>query len=498
VAIKELIHLLTSDPDRHTEITKYRGRLNDAYALAVTCPSKDESDLPYWITLGCVLDYDEKFRRCPPSTDAVVQFAKGIPIVASTVEDEIIELRTEIPSFEKNLDFDVLASETIAEAKRSARLFTYRMAHSATGSSKGKTQIPRTKRVLSPDEVPSWVREQESRISSIELPSEEFAGMLHENTEIVKQSIQDHRINDGEIIRLGFKFIDAKMKCKKGKALFILGTSGDGKSTFLNSVVYNMARNGENILYITLEATIKETWESLALVHSYVFRNEDYDLPSKLRVQSGEFSDREYNHICEVIDDIKSRTLVRGTVEVQAIWSLNEIQDYYEANVEKNQYTVVVVDYLSHLTVPESKDQKSATGAMVARAIAWCKKTNKFLLISPAQVNRESNKNALKNDGTYDLNSIFYGSEIQQDTDLAMSVYSDDDLKSGYEMKVHSSKSRGTGKFVDHNLSMDPGTEYIHDHDDDVPVLYGKKEDPPKKKSGGRDKTMKLAPGEDL
>ena len=91
-----------------------------------------------------------------------------------------------------------------------------------------------------------------------------------------------------------------------------------------------------------------------------------------------------------VLDDIRQRTTVPGLIDVQKFFTWDEIEQYYEAN-KKNQYTVVVVDYLYKLTPPANKYVKEieAKNTVISRAITWTHSKAEFVLISPSQVNRE-------------------------------------------------------------------------------------------------------------
>jgi len=267
----------------------------------------------------------------------------------------------------------------------------------------------------------AWVRSR----WALDLTEEEpqLGGLLHENTEVLKQQLADYlTTSQSERVKTHYPQIDNKWVVRRGKTMFILGSSGDGKSTFLNSLIYRMAKGGENILYVSLEFSPKEIWEFLAFVHCFHYRKEFY-LPSLGVWQRGEAKQDDKVNMEKVIDDIKNRTHVKGVIDVQRFWSLEEIQQHYEAHKESLRYSVVVVDYLGKLNVPPGRpaDEINARNSNVSKAVKWTQKEGKFVLISPSQVNREAHKEARKSKekekGAYDLDAMYYGSAAQQDTD---------------------------------------------------------------------------------
>jgi replicative DNA helicase len=297
-----------------------------------------------------------------------------------------------------------------------------------------------------------------------EFPTE-LAGIWQDNTEALKQRLADYLIKtQGQRVLTGYPKIDANWVIQKGKAVFIAGSSGDGKSTFLNSLVYNMARAGENVLYISLEFEPAEVWEFLAFIHTHKFKDRMY-LPPKSAWQQGKATEEDRKHMEVVLDDIRQRTSVPGLIDVQKVFSWDDIEQYWEAHNPKNNYSVVVVDYLYKLNVSTGKYQQEsqAKNTMISRAINWCHQKASFVLISPSQVNRESHKAAKKDGNGYNLDSLYNSSATQQDADLAMSVFSDDECKRMNQISVKCLKFRGTEPFPEHFLKLDPRTKYVRD-----------------------------------
>jgi hypothetical protein len=293
-------------------------------------------------------------------------------------------------------------------------------------------------------------------------------GIWQDNTETTAQDLANYRTQQKEErVRFGFPVIDAHWVAHWGKSVFIAGSSGDGKTTLVNSLVYNMARAGERILYVTTEFEPKEIWEFLAFIHTHQFHDRTF-LPSQAVWKQGAATDEDEQNMLLVLDDIKQRTTVPGSIDVQKFFTWDEIEQYWEAHNTENQYTVIAVDYIYKLSVPTGKFviESQAKNAMISRAITWCHQKASFVLISPHQVNRESHKAAIKDGGGYNLDSLYASSAIQQDADLVMGLLSSKENRGGNEVTVMCMKSRGTEDFPDHQLKMDPRTKYVQDADE--------------------------------
>ena len=124
-----------------------------------------------------------------------------------------------------------------------------------------------------------------------------MAGIWQDNTETLEQQLADYRTKQKEQrVRFGFPEIDDHWVALWGKSVFIAGSSGDGKSTFLHSAVYNMARAGERILYVSLEFKPAEIWEFLAFIHTHQFRDRMF-LPAQSVWQQGKATDEDHTNM---------------------------------------------------------------------------------------------------------------------------------------------------------------------------------------------------------
>jgi hypothetical protein len=458
--IEVLLFRLFTEPDLHQAVIKHRQQLK-----WVATHGRDDG---LYDVLDTILRYDEQYGKLPEKPTALLQFcdtsSDALLMQRSEALRPDLKRMKEVATSELRAEFtdiDVLIDYTVAEARKRYHTYVYERAKSIVNQGPSASKDDPT----GPDGALAFVRKYWSYDLSPVATS--VAGIWQDNTETLEQQLADYRTKQKEQrVRFGFPQIDEHWVALWGKSVFIAGSSGDGKSTFLHSAVYNMARAGERILYVSLEFKPAEIWEFLAFIHTHQYRDRMF-LPAQSVWQQGNATDEDHKNMSLVIEDIKQRTTVPGLIDVQQFFTWDEIEQYWEANNAKNQYTVVVVDYLYKLNVPTSGkyagDIAIAKNALVSRVINWCHQLGSFVFISPSQVNREAHKAAKKDGGGYDLDSLYACSAIQQDADLVMSLLSTDESKAINSLMVKCLKFRGTERFPEHDLRLDPRTKYVQD-----------------------------------
>lgn len=465
-----LNYRLLSQPELHDTVIKNRQRLKWAAGI-----KKVEDGGYAWEILQSILDYDEAHGKLP-NRRALAEFVETsndffIAHRASWIREELRAFPDSVVQgdLDTYTDPDVLVAEVVKEARQQFHLYIaarYRgiVVQGPTQTKGRKDEEPSGIDAAMADMRKWWSRDLNEQAT-------ELAGIWQDNTEAIKQRLADYSAAQAEgRILLGLDRVDKTFVIRKGKALFLIGSSGDGKSTLLHSLVYNMARAGNNILYVSLEFEPQEVWEFLAFIHTHQFRDRLF-LPSQNTWQMAKATDEDRKNMELVLDDIQQRTTVPGLIDVQKFFTWDEVEEYFEAHNEKNKYTVVVVDYIYKMNVATNSkypgDIPKAKDAMISKAISWCHKKATFALISPHQVNREGHKAAKKEGSSgYDLDSLFASSAVQQDADLVVSVFSGEDQRDHGIMSLKCLKHRGTEPFAQHDLKLDGRTKYVRDADD--------------------------------
>jgi hypothetical protein len=444
-------------------------------------------DSEYWRVLEMICAYHDKHKTLPTSSGLwnFVCLSKDLGVTEAwnaVLKEALNELQKMEPVRLKQCsDPNVLIEEVITEGRIENQKFIYQSGVNILiqGPSqldeKGKKKNP-----TGPDDAKRFVIQELSK--DIASASNEYEGVWQENSQVVAIKLDEYLNGKQKRVFSGFGQIDNRFVMRLGKTLVILGNSGDGKSLFTNSMIYNMAAKGERILYNALEFSVDETWEALAFIHQRHLRDR-YPLPPKATwmrhdaMENPLITQADINNMGAILTDYANGG-VSGPIDVIRKWTLDEFLAYYEANDPQRHYSVVVIDYASHLRLDNNfrneGERQAAIDNICSRLVSWTHEKNKFLFVTPAQVSKTAAKDAVKRwensedevgESGYTLDSLYYGNALKQDGDLVISVFSPEDLrkKTPPEMLVKCHKHRMTESFGQIVLNVDVDHEYVYD-----------------------------------
>jgi hypothetical protein len=442
----------------------------------------------FWMILHFICIYYDKHRELPTISGIrdFVKNSRDLQITESwtTALTETLKSLPEMDEvrIRQAKDPNVIIETAIHDGRVLWELFLFERARDIAVSGPAPKPKPGQKKKLSgADDAKQFLVHELSK--DVTCVGSDREGVWQENIEAVALKLNEYLSQKQKRILSGYKQIDNQFVMRIGKTLVIMGNSGDGKTLFLTSMVYNMARNGERILYNALEFTVDETWEALTFIHQRSLIDR-YPLPPKHKWMMHDpqhnpiITDRDINYMTEVMRDLHNGG-VPGLIDVCQRWTLEDFLAYYEANDPQRHYSVVVIDYASHLRLENNYrnegERQAAIDNICSRLVSWTHEQNKFLFITPAQVSKTAAKDAIKRfenkddevgDSGYTLDSLYYGSALKQDGDLSISVFSPDDLKDKNEMQVKCHKYRHTRSFGNITLKVDTDHEYVFDEGD--------------------------------
>jgi KaiC/GvpD/RAD55 family RecA-like ATPase len=474
--IDVLVNRLLSE-NLHDAISKRRQDLKWA------ANSLKLDDNGFYTVLDLILRYDEKHGQCPPMRKALLEFAQTsddfdanrCEFLRGTLEElkEIAEVRLKAVR-----DVNVLIDTVIKDARNQFLLFAAQRVADIVSQGPSPKNATTGKKKL-----PSGCDDAKSefyKLMAHDLKSEAAieAGLLHEHAEAVAVSL-DAKLQSEDSsgrMKLGFPHVDNNIVIGKRNLRFIgiMGMSGDGKTTVLNTVVYNLLCGGHNVLYVSLEHDPKEIWEFMAFLHS---SHEDYDfeLPPlndwdlAADPESGkQITIQDVENIGGVLTDIRDRRNLPGLLDVQQLRDWESIVAHLETNRAENRYDVLVIDYLARLDVPGDprfRDQAIKGIIHQAQSLTRSFDDNRGLvLISPMQVNRQGHKQAKaaeEGEMRYDINAIANFSEYQHDMDYIFSVFSDENMKADFQLVMETIKCRKGRKPPMTVLKINPNSGYV-------------------------------------
>jgi len=474
--IDVLVYRLLQGEDHHEAISKRRNDLK----WAANIEKRDDNE--YYKILDVILAYDERHGECPPNKKAIHEFVKTSEEHelrmgwSETILAALKDLNDIDEARRKSItDVNVLIDRVVKEARIQFFLF-------AADYVAGIVVAGPTKKV-GKFKDPSGCDDAKAvfyKLMARDLKSEASApaGILHEHADYVAGAL-DEKVQPQDTsgrIKIGFPHVDNNIIIGKKNLRFvgILGMSGDGKTTILNTIVYNILCGGHNVLYVSLEHDPEEIWEFMAFLHS---SHEDYDfqLPPLTDwelasdPESGKkVTQQDQINMSRILIDIRDRRNLPGLLDVQQFRDWESIVAHLETNHKENRYDVLVIDYIARLDVAgDSRFREQEIKSTIHKAQSLTRSFDEnrgLVLISPMQVNRQGNKaaNAAEESGTrYDLNSISNFSEYQHDMDYIFSVWSDGDMKDRNELEMQTIKVRKGKKPPLALLKIDANSGYV-------------------------------------
>jgi hypothetical protein len=306
-------------------------------------------------------------------------------------------------------------------------------------------------------------------------------GDLRENIDYVNETLNRFLSGDeGDRILTDFIHLDTTTLIGPGyqnRWIGILGYTNHGKSMYLMSMLYNMAKAGKRILLVPRECSVEEAWMRFVFMHAINFP----DLPmislnewqmSKGKIPLDVWASKEF-----LIKDLKEGDTLQGAIDVKQFDTLQQSLDYVKAKDATTPFDVVAYDYLAHLEVKTSKSLNEIEAhkadfrrcQMISQNGIMNDKKG-LTIITPMQANKAGYDKAAKAEGDewgiYEsLAAIDWYTQAAHDMDLVISVFYEGDLKESDppEMIISCLKSRAEKFFPTHKVRIDVKTRYVHD-----------------------------------
>lgn len=244
----------------------------------------------------------------------------------------------------------------------------------------------------------------------------------------------DQTKDEGGRIPTGFTDIDIKIGGgipSKGKFLGVVSAPTNmGKSIFLGNLAVNAAKQGKNVLVVTLE--MSETVYA-SRIYSALYGMKINELPFNLDELKQRVENQRYG-------DVLIKEFPPGTLTV------DELSGYIESAIKGGKkFDLVCVDYLTLLAAPGS-DNTNEAGKTISRKLRALSYKFECPFFTAAQINRDGF--GLTPDMKYMAESIAICSE----SDLILSLYrQEEDVELSF-MRVYFLKSRLGEKDVSSKL----------------------------------------------
>jgi len=423
-------------------------------------------------TLRAVWKYIEKFNSLPAGPGAVEDYVVNNPDYLkefsqgeegkddSTKAIEQLELlkgwKPPVESL-RGMDVLVLLETVFAKVRGKWHSALYEKAgRIANGLAAFEWREGREKKEeRGPAAAMKWLRMQWTKDFADESPTVD--GFLHENMQAVREGFSD-RMDEKAVtgrFALGVPHLDSNLIVGRQALRFIgiVGQAGDGKTSLANFIAYNWLKQGANGLYVSTEHTPKQVWDAMTYLHSSHSDYESRVLPSPKAWDDRRVTPDDVEFMRQVTYDLEGRRNLPGKLEVKEFPSRDwdTIADWMAVYNSKNEYDFLVLDYITRMEVPGDprwKDQGMRD--LIHRIQKMSRNFDEargLMIVSPVQITKESYKEAMKGEfkegqGHYTLEAIRTYSELKDDMDLILTVWSDNDMKASGQIEVACIKKR--------------------------------------------------------
>lgn len=470
-AIGQLIKALTTKEDNHEALLRYRAKLEWASQQF----RNSEEDYP--ATLQALLLYDKAVGHPPhtfldlknyveKNTEFNQDIAKQTEIILSEI-DTLEDDDDPVPS-----DVEALMLQVFRMGVTQYDVITYQLAAIIAG---GQKKYPRNTDETGPGAAQVWLSDRKAK--RMEDTPKGHGGDLVENITVVNNEVDaylDVETAASYRIKTGFKHIDDKTLIgpKHQRWIGILGYLNHGKSGFLMSMLYNMARDGANVLFVPREFSVMDAWQRFLWMHGNIFPElPAMDLHDWKR--GGKVGMLHWRAKEAASDHLKNGGLA-GSLDVRNFATWPEIEDYIKMRSYKKPVDVLAVDYIGHLDV-EGRDQVAELNKVFRKAQLLTQNGihndgNGMVVITPLQANKKhyeaaaGEENAEKWGMYQSAAAVDYFSQAARDMDCLIGVWSEGTLvaENPKKMLVYPLKARGEW-FSKHTIEIHEPSRYYRD-----------------------------------
>lgn len=255
----------------------------------------------------------------------------------------------------------------------------------------------------------------------------EIEKYIHELTELknmqykTRQSISeeaDSMIYDFQngipkdtFLKTGYNHFDNLTGYLKKKSLNVIGAnSGMGKSAFAINLMWQLAKNGAEVHYFSLEMTQREILERLLAIITKITLND---------IKSYEVSNEQREQLEKALKVIKKS----GQIEIDDNSNTLTSDIRNVAIRETNRPKVIIVDHIIRMKAINTKQDRRLQIADIAVDLKNIAKDTNTVVIALAQLNR-GNKN--RQDKRPTMSDLQESGNIEQESDTVMLIHRED------------------------------------------------------------------------
>jgi hypothetical protein len=422
-----------------------------------------------WDLLGAIVDYFLANQLVVPTFDLLEQYLRTKPRTKSLL-DLLEEYNEHHADALKRLEYPDL------HFSLNQRTEDWRVCQSNKALSHARTillgSVPAWKKgepaLSGVDDMRTYLRKEMAK--DVRRGKPELAGDWAENADHIAQSLKDALCNpEAGRLYTGFDQVDKYTvigSAQQNRYIGILGWTNHRKTGVALCMMYNFARAGKRVLYVSCEDTVEITWQRLTFMHDEFVQS---GLPGhSFWLRCPRAVTQEHRDALDMItENLKSGEAIPGSIDVIQVRTWAAIMERLQSSPEP--YDALVIDYVGHLET-EGKNRTEEVKA-IFRAAQSLSRTYKegrgLVVVTPLQANKAGmgkvDEQEAEEWGAYgDLGAVEMYTDAARDMDLVIGVWSKGYIQSNNQVKLSCVKSRNEF-FPTHLLCVDPRTQYMRD-----------------------------------
>ena len=249
-------------------------------------------------------------------------------------------------------------------------------------------------------------------------------------------------------LKMGIKELDDSTNgFQRGTVASICAYTGHGKSTAINSALYNHIMDGRKVLLLSIEIPTDMAWKQFETRYMFSKKNLGVDVQNMTNHTLSESVEKQVKSFEDDFKrDIVPNLLIidESKITKKIMLDYRKISKMFRAAEKKlGGLDIVVIDHVGQLEL-----QYPDCGNSILRQLTSAAKTyrnekgEKIMMMWAVQCNREGVKRATRREGQYDLQAIADLNEVERSSSYCVFLYTSDAMKITQETKVSLLKAR--------------------------------------------------------
>jgi hypothetical protein len=348
--ITEDLSIVLLSSNQHLVVAKYHSEIQ--WALPIYLFGGHDYDESDGEIIAAIMLFDEKYGRTPTRKElSDFTITEGHDPQFYGKSDDVLDKLKELPDSSELTEIEPLISSFLDTARRINLRFACRYgSHLATSGATISTREGK-RRPATLEDAKAYIM----KAIANDLPSAapEPEGMVHLNTEILRQDLKDAlRPKTKDRMYLPWPHVNecVAIRHKYNRNIGIAAYTGHYKTSAAISITYELAKQGFNGLYVTLEVAPRVMWRRFAwlwLCDMWKRKGSTGYPPSEhmWMMESDQITPEQETEMDAAIDEVQQRKFGFGKVDFRNFRTYEDAVVYLKSTHAEEKWDFLVLDY---------------------------------------------------------------------------------------------------------------------------------------------------------